>query len=353
MLCFAEFFWGNLTRRIKCDILVRLLSKACNANAAIMGNKDIHEGYKKHKTLKNSLLFIFCLLFADKVFSQVPPVANADQFFNVRTKGTYNLLSNQYSPADNDPGNLAIAISEAETDKLSANGASIKIISTTTVEYYPNPLYAGWDSFSYVIFNTAGLKDTAKVKVFIISGIKTDSVVYLEGSYIDIPILKNDVITSRSSVAIKTIPALKYGTAVLNAGVVRYTPSIDFIGVEDFNYTICDTFDATQDPICKDGRIYLDRQEIDLKIPAGISPNGDGNNDMLVINNIKEFPNSVLTVYNRLGDEVWKSGVGYNNDFSGKNNNGDDLPPGTYYYLLELNRTGYFKNRASSLTIQR
>lgn len=88
-------------------------------------------------------------------------------------------------------------------------------------------------------------------------------------------------------------------------------------------------------------------------MPGGLSPNGDLINDALKIPNIENFPKANLRIYSMLGEEVWRSLNGYNNDFIRKNLKGEDFPDGTYYYVLELNKTGYLINLANSLTLQR
>ena len=66
----------------------------------------------------------------------------------------------------------------------------------------------------------------------------------------------------------------------------------------------------------------------------GITPNGDGLNDTWVIDLIDEFPNNVVQVYNRWGQLVFNS-KGYITDWDGLHN-GQPLPIGTYYYLINL-----------------
>ena len=83
-------------------------------------------------------------------------------------------------------------------------------------------------------------------------------------------------------------------------------------------------------------------------IPQGFSPNGDGRNDNLFIHNIQYFQPNSFILMNRYGMEVRKI-EGYMNEtnaFDGKNKSGDNLPDGTYYYILDLENgetplTGY------------
>ncbi|WP_346321079.1 Ig-like domain-containing protein, partial [Chitinophaga sp. YIM B06452] len=79
-----------------------------------------------------------------------------------------------------------------------------------------------------------------------------------------------------------------------------------------------------------------------LRIPQGFSPNGDGVNDRFVIGNAGSDKIS-LEVYNRWGNVVYKS-TEYSNDWNGTCNlgihMGQDLPDGTYYYVVVNSTTG-------------
>ncbi len=74
---------------------------------------------------------------------------------------------------------------------------------------------------------------------------------------------------------------------------------------------------------------------IDLKIPNGFSPNGDGINDSWEIDGISAFPNCLVEVYNRWGNIVFTS-RGYNTKWEG-----DALPFGVYYYSVYLREIDY------------
>ncbi|MBK7383498.1 MAG: gliding motility-associated C-terminal domain-containing protein [Flavobacteriales bacterium] len=68
----------------------------------------------------------------------------------------------------------------------------------------------------------------------------------------------------------------------------------------------------------------------DITIPNVISPNGDHQNDYFVIPNI-EFWSNELSIFNRWGNLVYDV-KNYRNQWKA-----DDLPDGTYYYVLKLN----------------
>jgi len=68
--------------------------------------------------------------------------------------------------------------------------------------------------------------------------------------------------------------------------------------------------------------------------PSGFSPNNDGDNDTWVIDDLFFYPNNKLTIFNRWGDPVFEADR-YQNNWDGMYN-GDPLPEGTYYYLIDL-----------------
>lgn len=72
-----------------------------------------------------------------------------------------------------------------------------------------------------------------------------------------------------------------------------------------------------------------------IQFPDGITPNGDGKNDTWVIDYIEFYPDHVVEIYNRWGEMLFRSDD-YQNDWDGTYN-GQQLPIGTYYYVIDLN----------------
>jgi gliding motility-associated-like protein len=73
-----------------------------------------------------------------------------------------------------------------------------------------------------------------------------------------------------------------------------------------------------------------------IVIPNVITVNGDGLNDTWEIENIEGYPNAIIEIYNRWGNLVWKS-TGYPKNWDGSNyRNGEILPDGTYFYIINL-----------------
>ena len=74
-----------------------------------------------------------------------------------------------------------------------------------------------------------------------------------------------------------------------------------------------------------------------IKFVTIMTPNGDGDNDILEFKGLEDFPLNNLRVFNRWGVQVYERPF-YQNDgerFDGTRN-GEELPPGIYYYILEF-----------------
>jgi len=102
-----------------------------------------------------------------------------------------------------------------------------------------------------------------------------------------------------------------------------------------YNEEGCDTLYST----------FVDIKPIKLKIPNVFTPNGDGKNDKFVVTNDTEdenervfedalerfYESSRLVIFNRAGRTVFKAD-NYDNNWDG-----DNLPDGVYYFVLECN----------------
>jgi gliding motility-associated-like protein len=72
-----------------------------------------------------------------------------------------------------------------------------------------------------------------------------------------------------------------------------------------------------------------------INIANAFTPNGDGINDYWKISNIESYPGALVQVFSRYGQKVFES-KGYSKPFDGTIN-GKKLPPGVYYYIINLN----------------
>ncbi|WP_430614900.1 gliding motility-associated C-terminal domain-containing protein [Flavobacterium sp. JP2137] len=90
-----------------------------------------------------------------------------------------------------------------------------------------------------------------------------------------------------------------------------------------------------------------EKQVEHIIIYNAVSPNGDGINDYFIIENIEQFPNNTVQIYNRWGVKVFgttnynTSGNVFNgvSDGRGTLQKSDNLPTGTYYYIITYEYT--------------
>ena len=72
-----------------------------------------------------------------------------------------------------------------------------------------------------------------------------------------------------------------------------------------------------------------------ITVPNTFTPNNDGINDYWNIDKLNTYPEGVITVFDRYGQQVFQS-RGYTTPWDGRRN-GVPVPAGTYYYIIDLN----------------
>ncbi len=97
------------------------------------------------------------------------------------------------------------------------------------------------------------------------------------------------------------------------------------------------------DTVYKEVRVIVDK----IKIPNVITPNGDGHNETLVIENIEKLAHSRLIIYNRWGKKIYEQ-ENYRNNW-----NAAGCADGTYYYILEYETLLDKQHTSGSITVLR
>ena len=134
-----------------------------------------------------------------------------------------------------------------------------------------------------------------------------------------------------------------------DANLVNYTWSIGTVGVG----TNASTFNVdeymTQNPslnlpltfsvaVERDGCSYSQDFTVTdnpcRMIPRGISPNNDQLNDTFDLSGMGV---TELMIFNRYGTKVYSYSGNYTNQWGGESNSGNDLPDGTYFYVIHKN----------------
>lgn len=157
-----------------------------------------------------------------------------------------------------------------------------------------------------------------------------------------VSVLKN--VTANAGPDITTIKgnAVQLTGSVSGTGVSYYWTPVDFldnpasltpIALPESNITY--TLHALSDGGCATATDEMTITVVGkIVIPNTFSPNGDGINDVWNIAALDSYSKSTISIFNRYGSKVYNS-TGYAAPWNGTNN-GEPLPVGTYYYLIDL-----------------
>lgn len=298
--------------------------------------------------LCDTSLLIVCVTAGNQ-----PPVAQDDALTSPEDAVLLiNVLANDADP-EGQLGNPTILTGPAHGTAVVNNDG--------TVTYTPESNFNGTDSFTYVVCDGAipPLCDTATVTLTI-TDVADTVIVNVQ------PLVTDEDVTGTScfsytlagatdSVLVAVVCSPGHGvvdsvTAANGQICVVYTPGREYNGEDSLCIQVCDltvgsctqvTVAITVNPIV-DACLWL----------KGISPNGDGQNDSFWINCNDDYPNATLRIFNRWGDEVYRSNGHYKNDWFGRNQTEKDLPDGTYYYIYDYG-DGAHKAHAGFITINR
>ena len=180
----------------------------------------------------------------------------------------------------------------------------------------------------------------------------------------DILLLESPIINQPENLTACTIDATEIATfdLTINETTINNQPNIVFSYFETLasdgslqdEITNPETFENNNNPQtiyiaientngCINSTAFEIRvSDCEIYIPAGLSPNSDGKNDVFNILNLEAHPNHKIHIYNRLGtllfigDKNTGRWNGYANKGTPKNKK---LPTGTYFYVLYLNDT--------------
>src|SRR5690606_25935464 len=94
--------------------------------------------------------------------------------------------------------------------------------------------------------------------------------------------------------------------------------------------------------------------EIALDVPKAFTPNGDMANDtwsVTPVQNVDGYDDAITRVYTIRGELLYEAS-GFSWEWDGRHQ-GQDLPTGTYYYVISVKSGGNMSNRKSVVTIIR
>jgi gliding motility-associated-like protein len=167
-----------------------------------------------------------------------------------------------------------------------------------------------------------------------------------------IAVLDNDI-WDGGDVAVRVLQAPILGSAtVAPDNQIAYQPLPNLVGTDSLVYEVCSTLCAG---VCDTAVVYVvvepgidDGCDLDyippsVVFPQGLTPNGDGLNDVLIFTIVDQigcpsnYANSDITIFNRWGQRVFVQEP-YENSWGGQTFDGKELPAGVYYYTLRIRR---------------
>ncbi|MEP0984745.1 Ig-like domain-containing protein [Ekhidna sp.] len=271
------------------------------------------------------------------------PIANNDTI--TVSKGAMVLINVVSNDTDSD-GSLDLGSITINSNP--SNGALFDN-GDGTITYTHDDSETLSDSFTYTINDDDGAaSNIASVFITIDSEdlndppiANSDTVKVVEGAAVTINIAGNDLDVDGSldltSVTIISAPLNGMVTTSGN-GFINYTHDDSDTMEDSFTYTINDDKGATSNI----ASVIIDIRPM-IDVPDVFTPNDDGVNDTWVIPDIENYPNNVVKVFNRWGNEIITINQ-YNNTSNVWDSRSDGrlqvgskrVPDGTYFYLIQL-----------------
>jgi gliding motility-associated-like protein len=213
-------------------------------------------------------------------------------------------------------------------------GSSLTLSASGGVSYLWSPGNSLSDSTSAK--PVASPTDTTIYKVII-----TDANGCRDSANVTVNVLKKAVVSAGPDKVIFEGQSVKLSATAKYISVVYWTPATGLSDpnilnpiaspISDITYTL---HASSANGCSTDTSSVFIRVYKHITIPNTFSPNNDGINDFWAIDALITYPESIMLVYNRYGQQLFKS-VGYSKPWDGKFN-GKPLPSGTYYYVLDL-----------------
>jgi gliding motility-associated-like protein len=128
-----------------------------------------------------------------------------------------------------------------------------------------------------------------------------------------------------------------------NKGTIHYalSPTSDStansVNLQPGTYTLT-IRDSINHPLNKVITINASTETCPVTVHNAFSPNGDGLNDLFILDGIENYTNNHVYIYNRYGQLLWDKPK-YNNTtvvWDGKAASGAALYAGTYFYIIEI-----------------
>lgn len=210
-----------------------------------------------------------------------------------------------------------------------------------------NPIVSGFGTYYFELTDNFGCTATDSVTVNRLTHAPVANDDYDTTRFrteVKIPVLNNDsdkensIVPSTLTISMSPVNGIAY--VDYDDYTIHYRPNESFSGTDNFEYRICNTYNE-----CDNANVFVLVTDFKFLVPNAFSPNGDGINDYFEITGIEYYEGNSITIINRWGNKVYEAqnyGISTTPKYwDGKANTGvrignEELPTGTYYYILEL-----------------
>lgn len=266
-------------------------------------------------------------------------------------ESTFSIVS--LTPVNNFTGNASLSLSGVPsgvtTEISSETISSTTTESTATIDFYVAE-NASVGSYSVVVTGSgpSGLTASTTIDLTITQNgfpdfelnVARQSISLIQGESAQINIVVEsidgfnepvalEISSSRSDFNIEIDPPLLESGAGQSTLLISSEPGTSLGNVELHVL-------ASSGGIEKNASINVKIEPIPIEVKPRnqFSPNGDGIDDVWLIEKITELPDNSVVVFDRLGQEVY-SAQPYNNNWDGISKKGEQLAPTTYFYVLK------------------
>ena len=237
---------------------------------------------------------------------------------------------------------VAVSLHTVQSDFTICRGQTISFTGTGA-QYYQffvnDSAVTGRDTTS--TFSTATLNNHDQVTVVGSNYCSSDTSEFM---IIDVIPLPSVVAGPDTTIDLGQTVQLYANSTGSSALVYLWTPdsSLNMVNIPNPVYSGSDTITFQVKVTDAHGCTATDNVTINVRIPDDvqlpnvITPNGDGKNDMWILNPKIDLIGSHLVIFNRWGETVFETD-NYANDWAGiYKSSGHKVPDGTYYYTLSV-----------------